>query len=63
MFTDKGAMNDKSIVTYCNEGIHAAVDWFVLHELLGYPNVAVYNESMGEWANRDDTPMTEGANP
>jgi thiosulfate/3-mercaptopyruvate sulfurtransferase len=63
MFTDKGITKDKSIVTYCNEGIHAAANWFVLHELLGYPDVAVYNESMAEWANRDDVPVTLGANP
>jgi len=63
MYTDKGITNDKLVVTYCNEGLHAAANWFVLYELLGYSNVAVYNESMAEWANRDDVPMTEGPNP
>jgi 3-mercaptopyruvate sulfurtransferase SseA len=26
--------------------------------LLGYENVSNYDGSMGEWANRDDTPIT-----
>ena len=29
---------------------------FVL-ELLGYPDIRVYDGSMYEWANRDDTPL------
>jgi thiosulfate/3-mercaptopyruvate sulfurtransferase len=63
LYTARGITKDKFVVTYCNEGLHAAADWFVLHELLGYPKVAVYNESMAEWANRDDVPITVGANP
>ena len=45
------------VLTYCNEGLHAAMPWFVLHELLGNPEVHVYDDSMAEWANRDDTPL------
>ena len=47
-------------IAYCNEGLHATVSWFVLHELLQYKNVQVYDNSLSEWANLDDTPMTEG---
>ena len=25
---------------------------------MGYPSVCVYDGSMAEWANRDDTPLT-----
>jgi len=63
LYNSKGITKDKFVVTYCNEGLHAAADWFVLHELLGYPNVAVYNESMAEWANREDVPIVLGPNP
>jgi thiosulfate/3-mercaptopyruvate sulfurtransferase len=41
------------VVTYCNEGLHAAPAWFVLSELLGHGNVRLYDESMSEWANSD----------
>jgi len=57
MYEAKGITKDKEIVTYCNEGIFAAFDWFVLHELLGYENVAVYEGSMIEWSN-DPTTIT-----
>ena len=30
-------------------------------ELLGYDNVRVYDGSMREWANREDTPLTTTA--
>ena len=43
-----------AIITYCNEGLHAIVPWFVLSELLGYEHVAVYDDSLADWANRDD---------
>ncbi|MEM7317125.1 MAG: sulfurtransferase [Planctomycetota bacterium] len=48
-----------TIVTYCNEGLHAAPPWFVLHELLGAKDVRVYDDSMSEWAN-SDRPLDEG---
>ena len=48
------------VVTYCNEGLHAAMPWFVLHELLGYEDVRLYDDSMAEWGNVFDTPMVTG---
>lgn len=53
------------VVTYCNEGLHAAMPWFVLHELLGVKDVALYDSSMSEWAN-SNAPMSlsfEAASP
>jgi len=48
-----------TIVTYCNEGLHAVPPWFVLSELLGHGNVRVYDDSMSEWANSSQ-PMESG---
>ncbi len=59
LYENAGVTRDKKIVTYCNEGLHAAPTWFVLKELLGYPNVKLYDDSMGVWANRTNTPMTQ----
>jgi 3-mercaptopyruvate sulfurtransferase SseA len=36
--------------------VRAAHAAFVL-ALLGYSDVCMYDGSMGEWANRDDTPL------
>ncbi|OAI41098.1 hypothetical protein AYO38_04565 [bacterium SCGC AG-212-C10] len=46
----------KPTITYCQGGIRAAHAAFVL-ALLGYDNVRVYDGSMREWANREDTPL------
>lgn len=51
---------DKKIITYCDTGVLGAHAWFVLHELLGYQNVKLYDGSMREYANRFDTPMQPG---
>ena len=59
LYTQAGVTSDQKIVTYCNEGLHAAPAWFVLKELLGFPNVKLYDDSMGVWANRFDTPMEQ----
>jgi len=59
LYADAGITQDQQIVTYCNEGLHAAPGWFVLKELLGFPDVKLYDDSMGVWANRFDTPMEQ----
>lgn len=44
-----GLKPDKPAVTYCNTGHVAAIAWFVLHELLRYPDVKLYDGSMLAW--------------
>ncbi len=43
-------------VTYCQAGIRGAFAHFVL-AMLGNERVRTYDGSMGEWANRQDTPL------
>jgi len=50
LYENQGITNSKKVITYCSEGPLAAFDWFVLKEVLGYPNVAVYEGSFGEWS-------------
>ena len=57
LYESRGIKTDSKVITYCNEGLHAAMPWFILTELFGNSNVTVYDNSMAEWANRDDTPM------
>lgn len=47
------------IVVYCGGGIAATLDAFLLHQL-GYQNVAVYDNSMSEWAKDDSLPLETG---
>ena len=56
-FEAAGLEKGDEIVTYCQAGVRAAFAAFVL-TALGWPDVRVYDASMAEWANRDETPMT-----
>jgi thiosulfate/3-mercaptopyruvate sulfurtransferase len=51
-----GVREDRAVVVYCQAAIRAAHTAFVLH-LLEHPSFRVYEGSMAEWANRDDTPL------
>ena len=48
--------SEKEVVTYCQGGVRAAFSAFVFN-LMGYKNVRMYDGSMDEWANLDDTPL------
>lgn len=54
-----GVVRGKETITYCQAGVRAAHAAFVL-TLLGFEGVRVYDGSMAEWANREDTPLTLG---
>ena len=58
LLDEAGISRDKPVITYCQGGIRAAHAAFVL-ALLGYDDVRVYDGSMREWANRDDTPLVK----
>ncbi len=51
-----GVRPDRETVTHCQAAIRAAHVAFVL-SLMGYDRVRVYDGSMAEWANRQDTPL------
>ena len=55
-FQAQGIGNDKSVVCYCGGGISATIDLFLLHQL-GYPSLALYDGSMGEWARDRSLPI------
>lgn len=56
LLDEAGVPPNVPVVTYCQGGIRAAHAAFVL-ELLGYEEVRVYDGSMSDWANREDTPL------
>jgi len=61
LYRKHGIESGDKVLTYCNEGLHAAMPWFVLHELLGEKDITLYDDSLAEWANRDDTPMEKSS--
>ena len=44
-------------VAFCNTGHWAATDWFVLSEIAGFDNVALYDGSMAEWTQDESRPL------
>lgn len=48
---------DKQIIPYCTVGGRSNVTWFVLSQLLGYPDVRHYEASWYEWGRLPDTPI------
>jgi len=51
--------SDKNVevITYSNHGLAAAMGYFVLHDLLGYKNVKIFDGSILEASAVDDVPM------
>lgn len=52
-----GIRPDDTVLVYCTGGLEAAMNWYLLHRILGYEKVRVYDASLMEWGNRDDMPM------
>ncbi|PPK53355.1 sulfurtransferase [Marinobacter persicus] len=48
---------DTRTIAFCNTGHWAATDWFVLSELAGFKEVALYDGSMAEWSNDPERPL------
>lgn len=57
LYLEAGFSPEKRIITYCQTGVRGAHTWFVLRELLGYPDVRNYDGSWEEYGNRDDSPI------
>ncbi|HEX3920761.1 MAG TPA: sulfurtransferase [Streptosporangiaceae bacterium] len=60
---EAGLGPDDDVVVYCRIGERSSHTWFVLHHLLGYPNVRNYDGSWTEWGNAVRAPIRRGATP
>ncbi len=57
IYGGKGITPDSEVVAYCRIGERSAHTWFVLSELLGYPNVRNYDGSWTEWGSVIKAPI------
>jgi thiosulfate/3-mercaptopyruvate sulfurtransferase len=57
---EQGLSGDSEVVAYCRIGERSSHSWFVLHHLLGYPNVRNYDGSWTEWGNLVRAPIEKG---
>jgi thiosulfate/3-mercaptopyruvate sulfurtransferase len=60
-YTAQGITPDKDVIAYCNGGLESSHIYFVLHNLLGYPHVRVYDGSWTEYASHAELPITAAA--
>ncbi len=57
IYQGKGISPDKQVISYCRIGERSAHTWFVLTQLLGYPQVRNYDGSWTEWGNLVGAPI------
>ena len=61
LYEGQGITPEREVIAYCRIGERSAHTWFVLHELLGYPNVRNYDGSWTEWGNKVGAPIEKSA--
>jgi thiosulfate/3-mercaptopyruvate sulfurtransferase len=61
LYGDAGVDFGKDTIAYCRIGERSAHTWFVLHELLGQPNVKNYDGSWTEYGSLVGVPIEVGS--
>jgi thiosulfate/3-mercaptopyruvate sulfurtransferase len=57
IYGGKGITGEREVIAYCRIGERSAHTWFVLRELLGYPEVRNYDGSWTEWGSAIRVPI------
>jgi thiosulfate/3-mercaptopyruvate sulfurtransferase len=57
LYEGEGVDLSKETIAYCRIGERSAHTWFVLHEILGQPNVRNYDGSWTEWGSLVGAPI------
>ena len=63
IYAGKDITPDKNVIAYCRIGERSSHTWFVLRELLGYPDVRNYDGSWTEWGSMVGVPIAKGPEP
>jgi thiosulfate/3-mercaptopyruvate sulfurtransferase len=56
-YRTQGVTPEKDIIVYCGQGQMAALTYFALKHILGFPNVRLYDGGFNEWSVREDLPV------
>ncbi|MGZ5388515.1 MAG: sulfurtransferase [Aeromicrobium sp.] len=63
LYAGVGLDEHKDTIAYCRIGERSSHTWFVLHEILGYPNVKNYDGSWSEYGSLRAVPVAIGDEP
>jgi thiosulfate/3-mercaptopyruvate sulfurtransferase len=63
LYADAGLDEGKDTIAYCRIGERSSHTWFVLQEILGYPNVKNYDGSWSEYGSLRAVPVAIGDEP
>ena len=62
LYRNRGVLPEHDVIVYCQVGMRASFDLFMLH-LLGYDKLKNYYGSWEEWGNREDLPIETLSKP
>ena len=48
---------DKEVLVYGLNGYEASMNWYILYKIFGFSKLKVYDASLQEWGNHDETAM------
>ena len=63
LYDEAGLDTGKDTIAYCRIGERSSHTWFVLHEILGMPNVKNYDGSWSEYGSLRGVPVALGDEP
>jgi len=63
LYDEAGLDTGKDTIAYCRIGERSSHTWFVLHEILGLPNVKNYDGSWSEYGSLRGVPVALGDEP
>jgi len=63
LYDEAGLDTSKDTIAYCRIGERSSHTWFVLHEILGLPNVKNYDGSWSEYGSLRGVPVALGDEP
>lgn len=56
-YTEHKLDKNKEVIAYCTGGLEASMNWYILSQYMGFKDVKIYDASMKQWGNLEDTPM------
>jgi thiosulfate/3-mercaptopyruvate sulfurtransferase len=62
LYRSRGVLPSDAVIAYCQVGMRASHDLFVLY-LLGYPSLRNYYGAWEEWGNREELPIATSSKP